>query len=78
MVISGNAFASGWSTVQAGTRSADQTATAIARTTSGVDTRTPLEDEMVQLSQSKLAVQSGAKVIAAADETLGTLIDISV
>lgn len=74
MEISGNAFAAGLSSVQTGQRRVDQAGAEIA---SGSNASSDaLADHLIDLRRGQHEVEAGAKVIQAADETLGTLIDI--
>ncbi|MHB9796612.1 hypothetical protein ACYCAX_02195 [Pseudomonas sp. MT3] len=72
MEISGNAFAAGLGSVQAGQRRVDQAGAEIAGNASSA----VLADHLMDLRRGQHEVEAGAKVIQAADETLGTLIDI--
>ena len=74
MEISGNAFAAGLSSVQSGQQRVDQAGAQIVSTRSGASDA--LADHLVDLRRGQHEVEAGAKVIQAADETLGTLIDI--
>ncbi len=74
MEISGNAFAAGLSSVQSGQQRVDQAGAEIASARSGASDA--LADHLVDLRRGQHEVEAGAKVIQAADETLGTLIDI--
>jgi len=44
----------------------------------GAENTTNLTQSMVDLEQQKLATQAAAKVVASAEELLGTLVDIKV
>lgn len=74
MEISGNAFAAGLSSVQSGQQRVDQAGARIASGSNGASEA--LADHLVDLRRGQHEVEAGAKVIQAADETLGTLIDI--
>lgn len=74
MEISGNAFAAGLSSVQSGQRRVDQAGAEIANGSNGASDA--LADHLIDLRRGQHEVEAGAKVIQAADETLGTLIDI--
>ncbi|WEJ72762.1 hypothetical protein [Pseudomonas sp. PSE14] len=74
MEISGNAFAAGLNSVQSGQQRVDQAGAGIASARSGASDA--LADHLVDLRRGQHEVEAGAKVIQAADETLGTLIDI--
>lgn len=74
MEISGNAFSAGLYGVQNGQRRVDRASTDIA--TAGSAPSEVLNDRLVDLRRGGHEVKANAKVIQAADETLGTLIDI--
>lgn len=74
MEISANAFTAGLGAVQAGQRRVDQAGAGIA--SAGNASSDALADHLVDLRRGQHEVAAGAKVIQAADETLGTLIDI--
>lgn len=76
MEISGNAFAAGLSSVQTGQRRVDQAGAEIAGTATRSTSSDALADHLIDLRRGQHEVEAGAKVIQAADETLGTLIDI--
>jgi flagellar hook protein FlgE len=76
MEISGNAFSAGLAGVQTGQRRAEQAGSDIASATAGTASSDALTDHLVDLRRGQHEVEAGAKVIQAADETLGTLIDI--
>lgn len=63
--------------VQTGQRNMANAADQIAKA-NNVESTTDLAMPLVELEQSKLQTQASAKVIAAADATLGSLIDIKV
>ena len=86
MEISGNAFSSGLSGIQAGQRRVEQAASEIASNT--LPTQAPTEappaqqadmaESLVGLMQGRNEVQASARVVETADEVLGTLIDTRV
>lgn len=90
MEISGNAFSSGLSGIQAGQRRVEQAAGEIASNTlptqaparqvepspqSQASTQADMAESLVGLMQGRNEVQASARVVETADEVLGTLID---
>lgn len=80
MEIQGNAFSAGLGAIQSGQRRLDQAASEIASVSARpVDVSTQsgaeLAGNLVELTIAKLQTQAGAKVVATADDVLGTLID---
>lgn len=76
MEISGNAFSVGLASVQTGQRRVDQAGSDIANAGARTASSDALTDHLVDLRRGQHEVEAGAKVIQAADETLGTLLDI--
>lgn len=76
MEISGNAFSAGLASVQTGQRRVDQAGSDIASTGARTASSDALSDHLLDLRRGQHEVEAGAKVIQAADETLGTLLDI--
>ncbi len=76
MEISGNAFSAGLAGVQTGQRRVDQAGSDIANAGARTASSDALTDHLVDLRRGQHEVEAGAKVIQAADETLGTLLDI--
>ena len=87
MQISGSAFSSGFSGIQAGQQRVDRAAGEIAsqsaargngveETSSQVRENDDLARSLVDLQAGKQDVQVNAKVVKTADYALGTLIDI--
>ncbi|MNF46289.1 hypothetical protein D3C84_274500 [compost metagenome] len=80
MEIQGNAFGAGLGAIQSGQRRLDQAAGEIASAgarPADLSTRSGAElaGNLVELTVAKLQTQAGAKVVATADDVLGTLID---
>lgn len=80
MEIQGNAFSAGLGAIQSGQRRLDQAAGEIAgANVRGVDASNQsgveLAGSLVELTVAQLQAQAGAKVVATADDVLGTLID---
>ncbi|SDI28785.1 hypothetical protein [Pseudomonas panipatensis] len=77
MQISANAFSAGLQGVRSGQQQVERAAEKIAgqpAATNGEDLAKPLVD----LQQGKYAALASSRTLQVADETLGTLIDISV
>ncbi len=86
MQISGNAFSSGFSGIQAGQQRVDRAASDIAsqsaarakgveETSTQVRENDDLARSLVDMRAGKQDVQVNAKVVETADDVLGTLID---
>lgn len=69
---------SGLQGVQKGFSTVNQAADKIAKVNSSDDPAGDLTQSAVSLQQGKTQVQAAAKVIATANETVGSLIDIKV
>lgn len=76
MEISANAFSAGLASVQTGQRRVDAAGSEIASASARTASSDALSDHLVDLRRGQHEVEAGAKVIQAADETLGTLLDI--
>jgi hypothetical protein len=61
--------------IQSGMRDFDQAATRVARSGTTTPDSSPV-DGLLAARQAKLQVQASAKVLAAADQNIGTILDI--
>ncbi|AOE82984.1 hypothetical protein [Pseudomonas sp. TCU-HL1] len=80
MEIPSSGFSAGLGAIQSGLRRLDQTAGEIASTNvrsadASTQSSAELAGNLVELTVSKLQTQAGGKVVATADDVLGTLID---
>ncbi|WP_271410320.1 hypothetical protein [Pseudomonas sp. Q1-7] len=80
MEIQGSAFSAGLGAIQSGQRRLDQAAGEIASANvppadASTQHGAELAGNLVELTVAKLQTQAGAKVVATADDVLGTLID---
>ncbi|WP_444437454.1 hypothetical protein [Pseudomonas sp. A6] len=75
MEISGNAFSTGLQGLQRSLQQVDRAAAQVAAQPVAKD---DIARPMVDMEMSKYAALASSRVLQTADETLGTLIDISV
>ncbi|MFC6671062.1 hypothetical protein [Marinobacterium aestuariivivens] len=73
-----SAYASGVQTLQNASASLNGHAGNIARASADLPVEAPLTDSLIGLQQAETYALSGVKVIQAADNVLGTLLDIEI